>query len=146
MLHLQAKCYDFFKVVVISNIFFIFLRPIRMMSKNTTEDGFLLLGFYEYPDLQVLIFFMLLLIYFLCLLENIFLIGIIYLDLNLHTPMYFFLCNLSFLDICWTTLILPKFLLTFLGLRFLFLAVFDANAPLHCPPIRRLFLVDGNVL
>ncbi|KAG9469092.1 hypothetical protein GDO78_021205 [Eleutherodactylus coqui] len=88
-----------------------------MLSNNKTEDGFLLLGFYEYPDLYVSKFLPFLLLYLLCLLENIVLILVIYLDLSLHTPMYFFLCNLSLLDICLTTLILPRFLLIALGWR-----------------------------
>lgn len=84
---------------------------------RSLEDGFILLGFYEYPQLQILLFFIFLALYILCLLENIILILIICVDSQLHNPMYFFLCNLSFLDICFTSLISPKFLLTFLEIR-----------------------------
>ncbi|KAM4034355.1 olfactory receptor 1L6-like [Anomaloglossus baeobatrachus] len=90
-----------------------------MILKNNTEDGFILLGFSEYPYLQVPLFLAFLFIYLLTLTENILLIVIIFLDPNLHTPMYFFLCNLSFADICLTTVVLPRFLLTFLGLEYI---------------------------
>ncbi|XP_056388297.1 olfactory receptor 8I2-like [Hyla sarda] len=88
-----------------------------MIYENTTVKGFILLGFSEFPDSQVLLFFGFLIVYSLCILENTFLIALIYLNSQLHTPMYFFICNLSFLDICLTTLIHPKFLLTFLNMR-----------------------------
>ncbi|KAG8544575.1 hypothetical protein GDO81_022244 [Engystomops pustulosus] len=88
-----------------------------MVYGNTTKEGFILLGFSEYIDSQVLLFFGFLAAYSICILENILLIVLVCLNSQLHTPMYFFLCNLSFLDICLTTLIHPKFLLTFLNMR-----------------------------
>ncbi|KAG8558952.1 hypothetical protein GDO81_017195 [Engystomops pustulosus] len=87
------------------------------MENNTTHEGFILLGFSEYLHSQVLLAFGFLAAYTLCILENTLLIVLVCLDCQLHTPMYFFLCNLSFLDICLTNLILPKFLLTFLNIR-----------------------------
>ncbi|CAI9614282.1 unnamed protein product [Staurois parvus] len=83
----------------------------------TKQKVFFLLGFSEYPNLQILLFFAFLAAYSLCVLENAFLIILVYLNSHLHTPMYYFLCNLSFLDICLTSLIHPRFLLTFLNLR-----------------------------
>ncbi|XP_056388300.1 olfactory receptor 146-like [Hyla sarda] len=88
-----------------------------MIHENTTVEGFILLGFSEYPDSQILLFFGFLTAYSLCVLENMFLIVLVCLNSQLHTPMYFFVCNLAFLDICLTTLIHPKFLLTFLNMR-----------------------------
>ncbi|KAM3913265.1 olfactory receptor 1G1-like [Leptodactylus fuscus] len=88
-----------------------------MVYDNTTVEGFTLLGFSEYLDSQVLLFFGFLAAYSLCILENLFLIVLVSLNSQLHTPMYFFLCNLSFLDISLTTLIQPKFLLTFLDMK-----------------------------
>ncbi|KAG8544394.1 hypothetical protein GDO81_022572 [Engystomops pustulosus] len=84
---------------------------------GSIEDGLFLLGFYEYPRLQILLFLIFLTLYLLCLLENIILILIIYVDSQLHTPMYFFLSNLSFVDISFPSIIVPKFLLTFLNIR-----------------------------
>ncbi|XP_077306147.1 olfactory receptor 1E16-like [Lithobates pipiens] len=49
-------------------------------------------------------------IYLIGLLMNIVIITVIYLDLHLHTPMYLFLCNLSVVDVCYTTVIIPKLL------------------------------------
>ncbi|KAM4034397.1 olfactory receptor 2B6-like [Anomaloglossus baeobatrachus] len=87
-----------------------------MVYENSSE-GFTLMGFFEFPNSQFLLFFAFLTAYFLCILENIILIILVCLNSQLHSPMYFFLCNLSFLDICLTTLIHPKFLLTFLNMR-----------------------------
>ncbi|KAG8544574.1 hypothetical protein GDO81_022243 [Engystomops pustulosus] len=84
------------------------------MLVNITEgEGFILLGFYEYPHLRIPLFLIFLLSYILSVLENVTLIVIIYLDVKLHKPMYFFLCNLSFIDVSFTSLIVPKFLFTF---------------------------------
>ncbi|XP_073490973.1 olfactory receptor 2T5-like [Aquarana catesbeiana] len=49
-------------------------------------------------------------IYLIGMLMNVVIIAVIYLDLHLHTPMYLFLCNLSVVDICYTTVIIPKLL------------------------------------
>ncbi|XP_018430271.1 PREDICTED: olfactory receptor 1M1-like [Nanorana parkeri] len=50
------------------------------------------------------------LIYFIGILVNFIIITVICLDFHLHTPMYLFLCNLSIIDICYTTIIVPKLL------------------------------------
>ncbi|KAM5151778.1 olfactory receptor 8D1-like [Mantella aurantiaca] len=50
------------------------------------------------------------LIYVIGILLNLIIITVICLDLHLHTPMYLFLCNLSIIDICYTTVTLPKLL------------------------------------
>uniref|UniRef100_A0A7N4P3R6 Olfactory receptor n=1 Tax=Sarcophilus harrisii TaxID=9305 RepID=A0A7N4P3R6_SARHA len=72
----------------------------------TVVKEFYMVGLSNYPSLQMLL-------YVLCLL--IFLITIIILDSHLHTPMYFFLSNLSFLDICYTSSSVPLILLNFLS-------------------------------
>ncbi|KAM4034354.1 olfactory receptor 1L4-like [Anomaloglossus baeobatrachus] len=94
-------------------------KRLWMILINNTEDGFILLGFSEYPYLQIPLFMAFLFIYLLTLTENTLLIVIIFLDPHLHTPMYFFLCNLSFADICMTTVVLPRFLLTSLDLKYI---------------------------
>ncbi|XP_075462930.1 olfactory receptor 5B21-like [Ascaphus truei] len=76
----------------------------------TGPTTFILLGFYEWPDLQLTLFIIFLLVYLVALTGNLMIITVIYSDPHLHTPMYFFLCNLSLLDITFTTAILPKFL------------------------------------
>ncbi|KAG8541322.1 hypothetical protein GDO81_000015 [Engystomops pustulosus] len=84
---------------------------------GSEEDSFFILGFYEYPHLEILLFLIFLTLYLFCLVENTILIFIIYADSHLHTPMYLFLCNLSFVDFCITSVIVPRFLLTFLNIR-----------------------------
>nr|XP_033779196.1 olfactory receptor 5B21-like [Geotrypetes seraphini] len=71
---------------------------------------FIILGFPEFPDFQVPLFFLLLLIYLIILLGNLTIIIIVCLDSHLHTPMYFYLSNLSMLDISSTSIYLPKLL------------------------------------
>ncbi|XP_029441698.1 olfactory receptor 151-like [Rhinatrema bivittatum] len=80
----------------------------------TTLTEFIILGFPEFPDLQVPLFFLFLLIYLIILMGNLTIIALTCLDPRLHTPMYFFLCNLSFLDISSTSVTLPKLLDIFL--------------------------------
>ncbi|KAM8971761.1 olfactory receptor 5D18-like [Sarcophilus harrisii] len=71
---------------------------------------FILLGFSDYPDLQVLLFLVFLAIYMVTVLGNLGMIVIIRCNPKLHTPMYFFLSHLSFIDFCYSTVITPKFL------------------------------------
>ncbi|XP_030077587.1 olfactory receptor 1009-like [Microcaecilia unicolor] len=75
---------------------------------NGTVIEFIFLGFTNDPVLQILLFFMLLLVYIITLLGNICIIILIYINSQLHTPMYFFLCHLSFIDICYSSVIAPK--------------------------------------
>ncbi|KAE8619150.1 hypothetical protein XENTR_v10009637 [Xenopus tropicalis] len=56
------------------------------------------------PLLSIIFF----LIYVTGILGNLVIIIVIYLDSHLHTPMYFFLCSLAFVDICYPTVTLPK--------------------------------------
>ncbi|XP_030042631.1 olfactory receptor 1L4-like [Microcaecilia unicolor] len=83
----------------------------------TTVTEFIILGLSENPGLQVPLFLVFLLIYLITLLGNLVIITLIWADPHLHTPMYFFLCNLSLTDICYTSVIIPKLLGIFL-LRF----------------------------
>ncbi|XP_049731337.1 olfactory receptor 7A10-like [Elephas maximus indicus] len=72
---------------------------------------FLLLGLSEDPGLQPLLFGLFLTMYLVTLLGNLFIILAVSSDPHLHTPMYFFLCNLSFSDICFSSTIVPKMLM-----------------------------------
>ncbi|XP_008710239.1 olfactory receptor-like protein OLF4 [Ursus americanus] len=73
-------------------------------------SGFLLLGFSEDPELQPLIFGVFLSMYLITVFGNLLLILAVSSDSHLHTPMYFFLANLSFVDICFTSTTIPKML------------------------------------
>ncbi|XP_030046823.1 olfactory receptor 13A1-like [Microcaecilia unicolor] len=71
---------------------------------------FYMIGFSSHPELQPLFFTIFLVIYIAALLGNIAISTIITTDSRLHTPMYFFLINLSILDICCSTAAIPKIL------------------------------------
>ncbi|XP_030042393.1 olfactory receptor-like protein OLF1 [Microcaecilia unicolor] len=86
------------------------MRKLMEKANFTTVTEFIILGFPEFPELQIPLFFLLLLIYLIILMGNLTIIIIVCLDPHLHTPMYFFLSNLSFLDISCTSVSLPKLL------------------------------------
>ncbi|XP_037377178.1 olfactory receptor 5A2-like [Talpa occidentalis] len=77
---------------------------------NTVVTKFILLGFSDQPQMRILLFVLFLGIYLLTLGWNLSLITLIRMDSHLHTPMYFFLGNLSFLDICYVSSTTPKML------------------------------------
>ncbi|XP_006268566.1 olfactory receptor 6M1 [Alligator mississippiensis] len=84
-------------------------------NNQTAVTEFILLSFPVLRGRQIFFFVVLLLIYLLTLTGNIVIISIIWTDHRLHTPMYFFLSNLSFLDILFTTVIAPKMLSSLLA-------------------------------
>ncbi|XP_044132995.1 olfactory receptor 2G3-like [Bufo gargarizans] len=84
---------------------------------TTTVDEFILLGFTNKQDMQILLFFVFLLCYIISLIGNIVIICISSINPRLHTPMYFFLRNLSFLDIWYTSSIIPEILKNFLSVK-----------------------------
>ena len=87
-----------------------------MEQKNESSfAGFILLGFSDRLQLEPVLFVVLLIFYVFTLLGNTTIIALSYLDPRLHTPMYFFLSNLSFLDMCYTTSIVPQFLFNLSG-------------------------------
>ncbi|XP_002755378.3 olfactory receptor 5F1 [Callithrix jacchus] len=82
-----------------------------MSRENYTSlTEFILLGLTDTLELQIILFLFFLVIYTLTVLGNIGMILLIRIDSRLHTPMYFFLANLSFVDICYSTTITPKML------------------------------------
>uniref|UniRef100_G3U7I7 Olfactory receptor n=1 Tax=Loxodonta africana TaxID=9785 RepID=G3U7I7_LOXAF len=81
--------------------------------RNSTVTQFIFLGFYEFPKLTIVLFSIFLGIYLLTVTWNLGLITLIRMDSHLHTPMYFFLSNLSFLDICYVSTISPRMLSDF---------------------------------
>ncbi|XP_067398641.1 olfactory receptor 14A16-like [Emydura macquarii macquarii] len=78
------------------------------MSNQTTVTDFFLLGFSDTREQQILHFLLFLVIYVTALLGNLIVITVIAFDCHLHTPMYFFLSNLSFLDLCYISVTVPK--------------------------------------
>uniref|UniRef100_A0A8W4FJS0 G-protein coupled receptors family 1 profile domain-containing protein n=1 Tax=Sus scrofa TaxID=9823 RepID=A0A8W4FJS0_PIG len=82
-----------------------------MEPGNRTEVAkFLLLGLSEEPELQPLIFEFFLSMYLITVFGNLLIIVAVSSDSHLHTPMYFFLSNLSFVDICFTSTTVAKML------------------------------------
>nr|XP_014700505.2 olfactory receptor 13C7-like [Equus asinus] len=90
-----------------------------MDRSNQTSPmvGFILLGLSAHPGLEKMFFVLILLMYLVVLLGNGVLMLVTTLDSHLHMPMYFFLGNLSFLDICYTTSSVPLILNSFLTPR-----------------------------
>ncbi|XP_014460471.1 olfactory receptor 11A1-like [Alligator mississippiensis] len=83
-------------------------------GNQTFVTEFILLGFGDLPELQTFLFMLFLVTYILTLVGNILIVALVVTDQQLHTPMYFFLGNLSCLEICYTSAILPKMLLSLL--------------------------------
>ncbi|XP_036620526.1 olfactory receptor 5D13-like [Trichosurus vulpecula] len=80
-------------------------------DRNQSSDVmFILLGFSEYPELQVPLFLLFFTIYAVTVVGNVGMIVIIRINTKLHTPMYFFLKHLSFVDFCYSTIATPKLL------------------------------------
>ncbi|XP_048372486.1 olfactory receptor 14A16-like [Sphaerodactylus townsendi] len=82
------------------------------MSNQSTVTEFLLKGFSEDPNGQMLHFTIFLSIYVIALSGNALIITLVSLNYQLHTPMYFFLVNLSFSDICFISTTVPKSMAT----------------------------------
>nr|XP_006215327.1 olfactory receptor 2J3-like [Vicugna pacos] len=87
------------------------------MDKNnaSSEGYFVLLGFSNWPHLELVLFVVVLMFYLMTLIGNLFIIILSRLDSHLHTPMYFFLSNLSFLDLCYSTSFIPQLLINLWG-------------------------------
>ncbi|KAM4636983.1 olfactory receptor 1G1-like [Discoglossus pictus] len=84
-------------------------------GNQTTVEGFILLGFSNDPEVYIPLCFSLVIIYCTCQTGNMLIMVLIYLNAHLRTPMYFFLSNLSFLDMSYTSVTLPKLLATFVN-------------------------------
>ncbi|KAM7150914.1 olfactory receptor 9S13-like [Macrochelys suwanniensis] len=93
-----------------------------MSAKEPGREGnctggteFILLGFGRGPGFQLVPFLMFLAMYMVTMLGNTILVLIIRADSHLHTPMYFFLMNLSLLDLCYSSTIAPRAMVSFLA-------------------------------
>ncbi|XP_057584305.1 olfactory receptor 5B3-like isoform X2 [Hippopotamus amphibius kiboko] len=83
--------------------------------KNRTEvTQLILLGLTNDPELQVPLFIIFSLIYLTTLIGNLGMIMLILLDSQLHTPMYFFLSNLSLVDFCYPSAVTPTVMAGFI--------------------------------
>ncbi|XP_008834318.1 olfactory receptor 5AL1-like [Nannospalax galili] len=83
-------------------------------SSHSAVSEFILMGLTDDPELQVILFGVFLVIYLISVVGNIGLIVLIQVSPQLHTPMYFFLTHLAFIDFCFTSSVTPNTLLNFL--------------------------------
>ncbi|XP_078525095.1 olfactory receptor 226-like [Lissotriton helveticus] len=83
-------------------------------SNRTSVTAFLILGFGGPESLKVFLFLVILIVYMLIITTNVIIISVVWISTHLHTPMYFFLSNFSFMEIWYTTVTIPKMLQNFL--------------------------------
>ncbi|XP_060100629.1 olfactory receptor 5V1-like [Heteronotia binoei] len=89
-----------------------------MGGRNQTPVvEFVFLGFSGIPNSHIYLFLPFLAIYLVTVLGNLMIFTLIQLDSSLRTPMYYFLSHLSFLDICISSVTVPKILVNFLRQR-----------------------------
>ncbi|XP_004389217.1 olfactory receptor 5D18-like [Trichechus manatus latirostris] len=83
-----------------------------MLLSERKKSGatFTLLGFSDYPELQIPLFLAFLAIYSVTVVGSLGMIAIIKINPILHTPTYFFLSHLSFVDFCYSSIVAPKML------------------------------------
>uniref|UniRef100_K7F1U6 Olfactory receptor n=1 Tax=Pelodiscus sinensis TaxID=13735 RepID=K7F1U6_PELSI len=86
-------------------------------GNQTLVTEFLLSGLTESPEMKAICFLLFLVMYLVTLVGNLGMIVLIRVDSRLHTPMYYFLSNLEFVDFCYSSTITPKMLVDFLSER-----------------------------
>ncbi|XP_003423717.1 olfactory receptor 143-like [Loxodonta africana] len=87
------------------------------MKNDSSVIEFILMGLTDQPELQLPLFCLLLVNYVVTVMGNLSLINLICLNSHLHTPLYFFLFNLSFIDLCYSFVFTPKMLMSFISER-----------------------------
>ncbi|KAM9299021.1 olfactory receptor 5V1-like [Gastrophryne carolinensis] len=90
------------------------VETLNNMVNDSTVSEFILLGFPPHPFIPLILFCVFFSFYMLTLTGNVIIIGTTTFTADLHKPMYFFLSNLSFLEIFYTSVTIPKMLLNFL--------------------------------
>ncbi|KAM9034472.1 olfactory receptor 8D1-like [Sarcophilus harrisii] len=84
-------------------------------GNHSTVTEFILMGLTDQPELQIPLFLLFLQIYIISMIGNLGLFLLIRISSQLHTPMYYFLSNLSFIDLCFSSVITPKMLVSFVS-------------------------------
>ncbi|XP_057623972.1 olfactory receptor 147-like [Chionomys nivalis] len=107
------------------------------LVNDSSVKEFILLGLIQKPELQLPLFFLFLGIYVVSTVGNLGLIVLIILNPHLHTPMYYFLFNLSFTDLCYSSVITPKMLVSFVKLNIISYAECMTQLFLFC-----FFVID----
>ncbi|XP_069830431.1 olfactory receptor 5V1-like [Dendropsophus ebraccatus] len=88
-----------------------------MVGNQTHVTEFILIGFSQSLQIRILLFILFLVFYASAILGNVFLFFIVLVSPRMHTPMYFFLCNLSFIDIGYSSNSLPKMMVDIFSRR-----------------------------
>ncbi|XP_032757919.1 olfactory receptor 5AL1-like [Rattus rattus] len=83
-------------------------------GNSSAVSQFILVGLTDDPELEIILFAVFLVIYLTTVLGNLGLIVLIHLSPQLHTPMYFFLSHLAFVDFCYTSSVTPNTIINFL--------------------------------
>ncbi|XP_051846614.1 olfactory receptor 8D1-like [Antechinus flavipes] len=84
-------------------------------GNHSTVIEFILMGLTNQPEFQIPLFLLFLQIYIISMMGNVGLLLLIKTSSHLHTPMYYFLSNLSFIDLCYSSVITPKMLVSFVS-------------------------------
>ncbi|XP_034987540.2 olfactory receptor 5V1-like [Zootoca vivipara] len=84
------------------------------LRNQTSIHEFVLLGFSNHPELQIFFFLAFSIVYTVTLTGNLLIILVVMANSRLHTPMYFLLGHLSFIDLCYMTTTVPQMLADFL--------------------------------
>ena len=84
------------------------------MENAPSVTEFILMGLTEQPKLQLPLFFLFLLNYMIIMVDNLCLMNLICLNSHLHTPMYFFVFNLSFIYLHYSSVFTLKILMSFI--------------------------------
>ena len=85
------------------------------IGNSSLVTEFILVGLSKYSEIQLPLFFLFMGIYIVTVAGNLGLVTLIRLNSHLHTPMYYFLFNLSFIDLCYSSTITPKMLVNFVS-------------------------------
>ncbi|KAM3920473.1 olfactory receptor-like protein OLF3 [Leptodactylus fuscus] len=85
------------------------------LLNDSSSSRFILLGLSSIPYLEIFYFILFLIMYLITVIGNMLIIVVVRIDAKLHTPMYFFLSNLSFIDLCFSSTIVPKLLINTLS-------------------------------
>ncbi|XP_054826007.1 olfactory receptor 10Q1-like [Eublepharis macularius] len=88
-----------------------------IVFNQSIASEFIFQAFSTIPEIQRLLFTFFLLLYLTIIFGNVSIIWVVYTEQSLHTPMYFFLGNLSFLEICYTTVVVPQMLASVLDVH-----------------------------
>ncbi|XP_049713194.1 olfactory receptor 8B3-like [Elephas maximus indicus] len=88
----------------------------RILARNDSlVTEFIFAGLTDHAELQQPLFYLFLMIYIVTMVGNLGLIVLIGINSHLHTPMYYFLFNLSFIDLCYSSVFTPKMLMNFVS-------------------------------